>query len=210
MSLTSTRSPRVSPLTVRLSKFSMPLSLREISFITAFIPPALPMSSMCTFGKLGLILAMWAMFWLILFSSLISKFTPASLEMASMWRTVLLLPPIAISTTSALRIAFSFSMFLILNFSSRAISQILRAACLMSSSRSGVSARIVPLPGSAMPIASQSVFIEFAVNIPLQLPPLGHALHSISFSSASSISFVSNLPTASNAVARSIGLPSFV
>ena len=44
----------------------------------------------------------------------------------------------------------------------------------------------------------------------LQDPPLGHALHSISVSSSSVISPASNFPTASNAVAKSIALPSFV
>jgi len=64
--------------------------------------------------------------------------------------------------------------------------------------------------GSAIPIASISVFIELAVNIPEHDPPLGQALHSISVSSSSVISPFSNFPTASNAVAKSIGVPSCV
>ncbi len=39
---------------------------------------------------------------------------------------------------------------------------------------------MVPFPGSAMPIASQSTFIELAVNMPEQEPPDGQARHSIS------------------------------
>ena len=46
-------------------------------------------------------------------------------------------------------------------------------------------ARIVPLPGRLMPIASVSEFMEFAVNIPEQLPQPGQAQLSISFSSSS-------------------------
>ena len=168
------------------------------------------MSSMWILGRLGLILAMCAILRLISLSPAICKFTPASRAIARMCSTVLLLPPIAMSTTRAFWIDFSFTILRILYFSSSAISQIRRPASRISSSRSGVSAGTVPLPFSAIPIASHSVFIEFAVNIPEQLPPLGQALHSISFSSSALISLVSNLPTASNAVDRSIGSPFLV
>ena len=67
---------------------------------------------------------------------------------------------------------------------------------------------MVPLPGRATPIASQSTFIELAVNMPEQEPPDGQALHSISYSSASVIWPSARLPTASKAVARSMGVPS--
>ncbi len=100
--------------------------------------------------------------------------------MASMWRTVLDEPPIAMSTTIALWIASAFTILRILNRSSAAISTARRAAFRTSASRSGVSARMVPLPGSAIPIASQRTFIELAVNMPEQEPPEGQALHSIS------------------------------
>src|SRR6202012_941462 len=46
-------------------------------------------------------------------------------------------------------------------------------------------ARVVPLPGSASPIASVRQFIEFAVNIPEQDPQVGQAFSSMSDSSAS-------------------------
>ena len=114
------------------------------------------------------------------------------------------------SIAKAFLTAFSFSIFLKLYFSSSAISQTLFAAARIKTSRSGVRAKIVPFPGNAIPIASIRVFMLFAVNIPLQLPPLGHALHSMSVSWASLMSPFSNLPTASNAVARSIGSPSLV
>ena len=48
-------------------------------------------------------------------------------------------------------------------------------------------ARTVPLPGKPSPIASQSEFIELAVNIPEQLPHPGQALLSSSFISSSVI-----------------------
>ena len=51
---------------------------------------------------------------------------------------------------------------------------------MKAASRSGVRARMVPLPGRAMPMASQSTFMELAVNMPEQEPPEGQALHSIS------------------------------
>ena len=46
-------------------------------------------------------------------------------------------------------------------------------------------ASVVPLPGSASPIASVRQFIEFAVNIPEQDPQVGQAFSSMSASSAS-------------------------
>ncbi len=46
-------------------------------------------------------------------------------------------------------------------------------------------ASVVPLPGSASPIASARQFIELAVNMPLQEPQVGQALSSIASSSSS-------------------------
>ncbi|CAM3446881.1 hypothetical protein HELA111659_10285 [Helicobacter labetoulli] len=133
--------------------------------------------------------------------------------MANICKIVFVLPPIAISTTKALCTAFAFKILRNLNFSlkleSSAISTMRLAPCLSSSSLSGVRAGIVPLPGNATPIASQSVFIEFAVNIPLQLPPLGQAWHSISCNLFSSILPLSKAPTASNAEFKSSIVPSF-
>ena len=130
---------------------------------------------------------MWAIFLLISFNPFISSAHPASRLIANICKIVFELPPIAISQTKAFLIAFLFKIFFILNLSSSAISQILLAAALASSSRSGVSAKIVPLPTKAIPIASQSEFIEFAVNIPLQLPPPGQDSHSSIFNFFSSI-----------------------
>ena len=44
---------------------------------------------------------------------------------------------------------------------------------------------MVPLPGSASPIASVRQFIEFAVNMPEQDPQVGQAASSIAASSSS-------------------------
>ena len=45
--------------------------------------------------------------------------------------------------------------------------------------RAAITAGIVPLPGSARPMASVRQFMEFAVNIPAQDPHVGHAVSSI-------------------------------
>ena len=49
--------------------------------------------------------------------------------------------------------------------------------------RSLYGARMVPLPGSAMPIASHRQFMELAVNMPEQEPQPGQALFSMASSS---------------------------
>jgi len=60
------------------------------------------------------------------------------------------------------------------------------AAARVNSSRRAVCvASVVPLPGSASPIASVRQFIELAVNIPEQEPHVGQAASSSDSSSAS-------------------------
>ncbi len=94
---------------------------------------------------------------------------PASLVTARVCRTVFVEPPIAISSTKALSIDFSVIMSKgLISFSIKVI--ICFAAFLKSFFLCGSIARIVPFPGRAIPIASQRQFIEFAVNIPEQLP----------------------------------------
>src|SRR3981081_4911810 len=68
-------------------------------------------------------------------------------------------------------------------------------------------ARIVPLPGSAIPSASQRQFIELAVNIPLQLPQGGQPAISSSSRRASLIAPDARAPTASNTEIRSTFCP---
>jgi hypothetical protein len=59
------------------------------------------------------------------------------------------------------------------------------AARVNSSRRAVCVASVVPLPGSASPIASVRQFIELAVNIPEQEPHVGQAASSSDSSSAS-------------------------
>ena len=82
-----------------------------------------------------------------------------------------------------------------------------KAASRARARRSGAVARMVPLPGSAMPSASHKQFMEFAVNIPLQLPHVGHAADSSSASRASSIVPATRAPTPSNTEMRSTVRP---
>ncbi len=173
------RSPTVSPVTVSAPSRTTP-PRRAASFSTAGTPPARWMSSMCTVESDGAIFAMCATFVAMASIARRSNATPASRAMASMWRTVFEDPPIAMSTTMALWMLSAFTIRRIRNRSSPAISTARRAARRTSASRSGVSARAVPFPGSAIPIASHSTFMEFAVNIPEQEPPEGQARHSIS------------------------------
>ena len=85
---------------------------------------------------------------------------------------------------NAVGVAKSFAVG---GFSILASSTARRAARFQNSTRSGESAAMVPLPGSAMPSASQRQFILFAVNMPEQEPGPGQAVHSSS-SSPSSLS----------------------
>ena len=64
-------------------------------------------------------------------------------------------------------------------------------------------AGIVPLPGSASPIASPRQFIELAVNIPAQLPHVGQAFSARCLSSPSDIFPTLFLPTPSKTEMRS-------
>ncbi len=60
-------------------------------------------------------------------------------------------------------------------------------ACLAELQAGGDTAGIVPLPGSAMPMASHRQFMELAVYMPEQEPQAGQQLLVHSSSSASSI-----------------------
>ncbi len=81
---------------------------------------------------------------------------PASLQNASVWRTVLVLPPIATSRMKASSIA---------SLETKSRGQIFFAtnsiisvpACRASSSRSGVRAKAVPLYGNANPRTSHGI-----------------------------------------------------
>ena len=70
--------------------------------------------------------------------------------------------------------------------------------------RAASTAAIVPFPGSAMPITSVMQFMEFAVNMPEQLPQPGQAADSTALSCASSILPALYAPTASNTEFKSM------
>lgn len=137
--------------------------------------------------------------------SLISTFRPASFATASVCSTVFDEPPMAISSTRALRNDFAVTKsFARGGFSIFASSTIRRAARRQYSTRSGESAAMVPLPGSAMPSASQRQFMLFAVNIPEQEPGPGQAVHSSSWSCASSILSTTRAATPSKIEFKSV------
>ena len=102
---------------------------------------------------------------------------PASRAMAVRCSTVFVEPPKAMSHSMALRMAAALTM-------SRAQTPFLSSsitfmpACFAKRMRSEYTAGTVPLPGSAMPRASHRQFMEFAVNMPEQLPQVGHAVSS--------------------------------
>ncbi len=81
-------------------------------------------------------------------------------------------------------------------------------ACLARWMRAACTAGIVPLPGSAMPIASDRQFMEFAVYIPEHEPQPGHEPHSHSISFSSSIRPALYAPTVSKVLESEISSPS--
>ena len=123
-----------------------------------------------------------------------------------MWRTVLVDPPIAISSAKASSIASLVIMSRGLT-SSLIIRTNCFAASLINLCRSFDVATIVPLPGSVTPSISIRQFMELAVNIPEHEPHVGHALFSISSSSASLILPDLSAPTPSNTEVSDSCLP---
>src|SRR5699024_11075114 len=81
------------------------------------------------------------------------------------------------------------------------------AASRTKSLRLSLVAKIVPLPGSAIPNISIKQFIECAVNIPEHDPHVGHALFSISNNSSSDIWPDLCAPTPSNTEVNEICFP---
>ena len=117
--------------------------------------------------------------------------TPPSWAAASRCSTVLVDPPMAMSSI----IAFSNAAIVATPRGSAdassfwyqrlVISTMVRPACRNSSRRSACVASTVPLPGSARPNASARQFMEFAVNMPEHDPQVGQALRSTLSTSAS-------------------------
>ena len=136
------------------------------------------------------------------FNSSKLNFNPASIAAARVCRTVLVLPPMAISSANAFRIVFWFTISR--GFKSFFTRSIIAFPVLRTrSNRAGSTAKMVPLPGSASPSASIRQFIEFAVNIPEQEPQVGQPFFSRSFNAILSILPALNFPTPSNTEIRS-------
>ncbi len=97
--------------------------------------------------------------------------------------TVFVEPPNAISTAMASRndsLVITFLAVTPLLTSSTIIIPVYFASLSLSAETAGA----VPFPGSDMPIASESIFRVFAVNIPAQEPTPGQAAFSSSTSSS--------------------------
>ena len=166
------------------------------------IPPASNTSSICTSGVAGLTLQRYGVLRLREFNSSKLKFNSASNAAARVCRTVLVLPPMAISSANAFRIVFWFTISR--GFKSFFTRSIIAFPVLRTrSNRAGSTAKMVPLPGSASPSASIRQFIEFAVNIPEQEPQVGQPFFSRSFNAILSILPALNFPTPSNTEIRS-------
>ncbi len=123
--------------------------------------------------------------------SCIVKGTPASWAAASRCSTVLVEPPIAMSSAIAFSKAWKLAtergstLASSCSYQRLAISTTCRPARRKSCSRSAWVASTVPLPGSPRPSASTRQFIELAVNMPEHEPQVGQAERSISATSAS-------------------------
>ena len=123
--------------------------------------------------------------------SFMVKSTPASWAMANRCSTVLVEPPMAISSDMALKKAARLAMergnTRASPFSYQAwhISTMRSAAASNRSSLAAWVATTVPLPGRARPRASLRQFMELAVNMPEQEPQVGQALRSTSARSTS-------------------------
>ncbi len=103
--------------------------------------------------------------------------TPASCAMAGRWSIVLVEQPSAMSTVSAFLKAAAVMMSRG-RTPSRTRSMTFMPARLASRMRADIGAGMVPLPGSAMPMASARQFIELAVYMPEQEPHDGQAFSS--------------------------------
>ena len=121
------------------------------------------------------------------------KSTSASCAAASRCSTVLVDPPMAISSVMAFSKAWKVAMprgkarASSCSYQRWARSTMVRPASSNRRLRSAWVASVVPLPGSERPSASVRQFIELAVNMPEQEPQVGQAERSITATSASDI-----------------------
>ena len=131
---------------------------------------------------------------------------PAAWEIAVRCSMVLVEPPKAMS--SAMPFLMECSLMIssaVMFFSTSSIT--FMPACLAKRMRSEYTAGMVPLPGRAMPKPSERQQMELAVNMPEQLPHVGHAVFSNHLHSSSVMVPAVTWPTASNKVFKSVSLP---
>ena len=123
--------------------------------------------------------------------SAMAKGTPPSCAAASRCSTVLVDPPMAMSSDIAFSNASKEAMprgsteASSCSYQRRARSTISQPASTNSRRRSAWVASSEPLPGSAKPSASVRQFMELAVNMPEHEPQVGQAERSITSASAS-------------------------
>ena len=131
---------------------------------------------------------------------------PSSCAIAGRCSAAFVEPPMATTTaiafSNALRVRMSLGRMSSLSSCSTRL-----PAQRHSSVRSGASAGIEALNGSAMPSASLAQAIVLAVYIPPQEPAPGQAAHSSSFCSDSVICSASTAPTLSNTSCTVTSLP---
>ena len=155
------------------------------------MPPARCTSSMCTSETAGATLQTLGTRRDSRSMSAMVKGTLPSCAAASRCSTVLVEPPMAMSSVMAFSNASKVAMPRGSAVASSSWYQRLhsstatRPAARNSSLRSAWVATMVPLPGSDRPSASVRQFIELAVNMPEQEPQVGQELRSISIASSS-------------------------
>ena len=201
----ATFSAVVWPVTVIVSPWMRPAS--SSSCMRAWTPPARQRSSMWC-APPGLMEQRCGTFSPISLKRSRDISRPAAHAIAGRWSDVLVEPPSARSTATALRKASIVRMsrgrmFLF------TMSMTARPASFARRMRPACTAGTVPLPGRARPSTSIMQFIVLAVNMPEQEPQPGQALSSISWRAASSILPAERMPTPSNTLLRSRTLPLF-
>ena len=155
------------------------------------IPPARWTSSRCTSGTEGATLHSTGTRRDSRSMSAMVKSTSASYAAASRCSTVLVEPPIAMSSviafSNALKLAIERGSALASpsSYQRRARSTMRWPASTNRRRRSAWVATSVPLPGSARPSASIRQFIELAVNMPEHEPQVGQAERSMTATSSS-------------------------
>ena len=154
----------------------------------------------------GLVSAMWGTRPATRLKSSRLSMTPASEAMASRCSTALVDPPRALTTAMAFSNASRVRMSLG-RISLRSRFSTATPLAWAKSSRRLSGAGGDDDPGSAMPRASATAAMVLAVNMPAHDPSLGQAPHSISLSSASSMSPAACAPTASNTLTMSVASP---